>query len=127
MAKGKKLWAGRFAGATSGTVEAFTASIDVDARLYRYDIAGSIAHAKMLARQRIISPREARRIVGALKAIEKEIDGGKFRFRAADEDVHMNIERRLIERIGRAGEKLHTARSRNDQVALDMRDRKSVV
>jgi argininosuccinate lyase len=116
-----KLWAGRFAGATSGTVEAFTASIDVDARLYRYDIAGSIAHAKMLARQRIISPREARRIVGALQAIEKEIDGGKFRFRAADEDVHMNIERRLIERIGRAGEKLHTARSRNDQVALDMR------
>jgi argininosuccinate lyase len=116
-----KLWAGRFAGATSGTVEAFTASIDVDARLYRYDIAGSIAHAKMLARQRIISPSEARRIVGALQAIEKEIDGGKFRFRAADEDVHMNIERRLIERIGRAGEKLHTARSRNDQVALDMR------
>jgi argininosuccinate lyase len=116
-----KLWGGRFAGRTAGTVEAFTASIDIDARLYRYDIAGSIAHARMLGRQRIISSSEARRIVGGLESIQKEIEEGKFRFSAADEDVHMNIERRLIERIGRAGEKLHTARSRNDQVALDMR------
>jgi len=116
-----KLWGGRFAGRTAGTVEAFTASIDVDRRLYRHDIAGSIAHARMLARRRIISPREARRIVRGLQVIEKEIEEGKFRFSAADEDIHMNIERRLIERIGQAGEKLHTARSRNDQVALDMR------
>jgi argininosuccinate lyase len=121
MAKGKKLWGGRFAVATAGSVEAFTASIDVDSRLYRHDIAGSIAHARMLARQRIISPREARRIVAGLEAIRREIDEGKFRFSAADEDIHMNIERRLIERIGPAGEKLHTARSRNDQVALDIR------
>ncbi len=121
MPPGKKLWGGRFVSATAGSVEAFTASIDVDARLYRHDIAGSIAHARMLARQRIIAPREARRIVAGLEAIRDEIDEGKFRFSAADEDIHMNIERRLIERIGRVGEKLHTARSRNDQVALDLR------
>ena len=121
MPRGKKLWGGRFAAATAGSVEAFTASIDVDARLYRHDIAGSIAHARMLARQRIIAPREARRIVAGLEKIRDEIDAGKFRFSAADEDIHMNIERRLIERIGRVGEKLHTARSRNDQVALDLR------
>jgi argininosuccinate lyase len=121
MPRGKKLWGGRFAAATAGSVEAFTASIDVDARLYRHDIAGSIAHARMLARQRIIAPREGRRIVAGLEAIRDEIDEGKFRFSAADEDIHMNIERRLIERIGRVGEKLHTARSRNDQVALDLR------
>ncbi|HEY1268202.1 MAG TPA: argininosuccinate lyase [Candidatus Binatia bacterium] len=121
MPRGKKLWGGRFTSVTAGSVEAFTASIDVDARLYRQDIAGSIAHARMLARQRIIAPREGRRIVAGLEAIRDEIDGGKFRFSAADEDIHMNIERRLIERIGRVGEKLHTARSRNDQVALDLR------
>jgi argininosuccinate lyase len=102
-------------------VEAFTASIDVDSRLYRYDIAGSIAHAKMLARQRIIPARDARKIVRGLKTIEQELDRGKFVFSSADEDIHMNIERRLSEKIGAAGRKLHTARSRNDQVALDMR------
>jgi argininosuccinate lyase len=102
-------------------VEAFTASIDVDSRLYRHDIAGSIAHAKMLARQRIIPARDARKIVRGLKTIEQEIDRGKFVFSSADEDIHMNIERRLSEKIGAAGRKLHTARSRNDQVALDTR------
>ena len=121
MAKGKKLWGGRFGGGTAGSAEAFTASIDVDARLYRHDIAGSIAHAKMLARQRIIPPRDARKIVRGLKAIHDEIERGAFHFSSADEDIHMNIERRLTEKIGAAGEKLHTARSRNDQVALDMR------
>jgi len=121
VARGKKLWGGRFAGRTAGSVEAFTASIDVDARLYRHDIAGSIAHARMLAKQRIISQREARRIARGLEAIQREIEEGKFRFSIADEDIHMNIERRLIAKIGKAGEKLHTARSRNDQVALDMR------
>src|SRR5258706_8523045 len=113
--RGKKLWGGRFAGPTAGTVEAFTASIAVDARLYRHDIAGSIAHARMLGRQRIISPGEARRIARGLEAIEKEIAAGKFRFSAADEDIHMNIERRLIERVGPAGGKLHTPRGPNDQ------------
>ena len=117
----KKLWAGRFLGRTAGSVEAFTASIDVDARLYRHDIAGSIAHARMLAKHRIISSQEARQIARGLQAIQREIEEGKFRFSIADEDIHMNIERRLIAKIGKAGEKLHTARSRNDQVALDMR------
>ena len=121
MTKGKKLWGGRLGGATASSVEAFTASIDIDSRLYRHDIAGSIAHAKMLARQRIISAHDASKIVRGLKAIEREIESGKFVFSSADEDVHMNIERRLTEKIGAAGGKLHTARSRNDQVALDMR------
>ena len=117
----KKLWGGRFTGGTAGSVEAFTASIAVDARLYRHDIMGSIAHAKMLGKQRIIPPRDAQKIVRGLTAIEREIDRGKFEFSPADEDIHMNIERRLTEKIGAAGGKLHTARSRNDQVALDMR------
>jgi len=117
----KKLWGGRFAAETASSVDAFTASVDVDARLYRHDIAGSIAHAKMLARRRIIPIRDANRIVRGLKAIQSEIEKGAFRFSSADEDVHMNIERRLTEKIGAAGGKLHTARSRNDQVALDMR------
>ncbi|HYA31079.1 MAG TPA: argininosuccinate lyase [Acidobacteriota bacterium] len=117
----KKLWGGRFAGGTAASVEAFTASIAIDSRLYRHDIAGSIAHAKMLAKQRIISARDGREIVRGLEAIRREIDGGKFEFSQADEDIHMNIERRLTERVGAAGAKLHTARSRNDQVALDMR------
>jgi argininosuccinate lyase len=116
-----KLWGGRFTSATADSVVAFTASIDVDARLYRYDIAGSIAHARMLGRQRIIPARDAQKIVRGLKAVEREIEAGKFVFSSADEDIHMNIERRLTEKIGAAGGKLHTARSRNDQVALDMR------
>ena len=116
-----KLWGGRFTRGTASSVEAFTASIDVDARLYRHDIRGSIAHAKMLARQRIIPASDARRIVRGLQIVKREIDSGKFVFSQADEDIHMNIERRLTELIGAAGGKLHTARSRNDQVALDMR------
>ena len=119
--KKTKLWGGRFAGQTAASVEAFTASIDVDRRLYRHDIRGSIAHAKMLAKQRIIPARDARKIVRGLQAVEREIDAGKFAFSQSDEDIHMNIERRLTELIGPAGGKLHTARSRNDQVALDMR------
>lgn len=121
MAKGQKLWGGRFAAPTAGSVEAFTSSIEVDARLYRHDIAGSIAHARMLARQRIISARDGHRIVRGLRAIQEEIERGVFPFARGDEDIHMNIERRLIQKVGRAGEKLHTARSRNDQVALDLR------
>jgi argininosuccinate lyase len=121
LAKSKKLWGGRFAEKTAKSAEKFTSSVAVDQRLYRYDIAGSIAHAKMLGRQRIISRREADRIVRGLKAIERDIERNRIRFSAADEDIHMGIERRLIERIGRVGEKLHTARSRNDQVALDLR------
>src|SRR6476620_1413279 len=120
-AKKPKLWGGRFVANTVDSVESFTASIAIDARLYRHDIMGSIAHAKMLAKQRIISSSDAGKIVRGLHAIQREIDTGKFAFSSADEDIHMNIERRLSERIGSAGGKLHTARSRNDQVALDMR------
>jgi argininosuccinate lyase len=119
--KKKKLWGGRFTSATANSVEAFTASIAIDARLYRHDIQGSIAHAKMLAKQGIIPARDAQKIVRGLETIEREIDDGKFAFSEADEDIHMNIERRLTRLIGPAGGKLHTARSRNDQVALDMR------
>jgi len=117
----RKLWGGRFSADTIPSVEAFTASIDIDRRLYRHDIMGSIAHAKMLGKQRIISARDAAKIVRGLETIRREIDSGKFEFSSADEDIHMNIERRLSELIGAAGGKLHTARSRNDQVALDMR------
>ena len=120
-AKKNKLWGGRFRSETADSVVAFTASIAVDSRLYRHDIMGSIAHAKMLAKQRIIPSRDARKIVRGLEKIQREIDSGKFAFSPADEDIHMNIERRLTELIGPAGGKLHTARSRNDQVALDMR------
>jgi len=119
--KRKKLWGGRFASDTADSVEAFTASIAIDVRLYRQDIQGSIAHARMLAKQRIIPARDAQKIVRGLETIRREIDNGRFAFSEADEDIHMNIERRLIELIGPAGGKLHTARSRNDQVALDMR------
>lgn len=106
---------------THPVAEAFTASLPVDRRLHSYDIAGSIAHCLMLAKQRIISQREAERIVTGLKAIEKELASGRFRSLPSDEDIHMAVERRLYERIGRVAGKLHTARSRNDQVALDVR------
>jgi len=107
--------------ATHPLVEAFTTSYPVDCRLYPYDIAGSIAHCRMLAKQRIIPARDAQRIVAGLRAIEREFARGTFRVRPEDEDIHMAIERRLIERVGAVGGKLHTARSRNDQVALDLR------
>ena len=121
MAKQKKLWGGRFAKSTAESVVDFTASVDIDRRLYRHDIAGSIAHARMLGKQHIIAASDSRKIVRALKSIEKEIEAGVFPFDKGDEDIHMNVERRLIQKIGSAGEKLHTARSRNDQVSLDMR------
>ena len=119
--KKQKLWGGRFSAGTAASVEAFTASIDIDARLYRHDIRGSIAHARMLAKQRIIPAADARKIVRGLQRVEREIESGRFKFSQADEDIHMNIERRLTELIGPVCGKLHTARSRNDQVALDMR------
>jgi len=117
----EKPWGGRFSEATDKQVEAFSASIDVDARLYRWDIEGSMAHCRMLARQGIIKKKEADAIVAGLAAIQKEIDAGTFVFDPALEDVHMNIEQALFDRIGPAARKLHTARSRNDQVALDVR------
>jgi len=112
---------GRFSKPADKLVTQYTASLPFDRRIYRQDIAGSIAHAKMLARQGIISAAEAAKITGGLEAIRVEIEQGKFEFKAEQEDIHMAIESRLIEQIGEAGRKLHTARSRNDQVALDMR------
>lgn len=117
----QKPWGGRFAGETEKTVEDFTSSLSFDQRLFRQDIAGSVAHARMLGRQGIISPAEAEEIVRGLTAIKAEIEAGEFEFDPALEDIHMAIETRLIARVGEVGRKLHTARSRNDQVALDVR------
>ncbi len=120
MAK-KKAWGGRFDGGTDRFVEEFTSSIPFDVLLYRQDIAGSIAHARMLGKQKIIPRAEAERIVSALEAIRGEIEAGKMSFDVSDEDIHMAVEKRLIQKVGKAGGKLHTGRSRNDQVALDLR------
>ncbi len=117
----EKPWAGRFTQPTDKFVEEFTASIDFDKRMYSYDIQGSKAHARMLAKQGIIAGDEADTIVEGLEAILADIEGGNFEYSVSLEDIHMNIEARLIERIGAVGGKLHTARSRNDQVALDVR------
>ncbi|MDP2800007.1 MAG: argininosuccinate lyase, partial [Deltaproteobacteria bacterium] len=117
----KKPWGGRFRQKTSKLVEEFTASIHFDRRLYPYDIEGSIAHCRMLARQKLITKDEARLIIDGLRAIKKEIDQGQFLFTPSLEDIHMHIEKALVDKIGPAGEKLHTARSRNDQVATDVR------
>jgi len=119
--KKKKLWGGRFLKPTEKVVEEFTESISFDKRLYKYDIAGSIAHAKMLGKIGVLKKREVTEIVIGLEYIRKEIEDGKFSFSISLEDIHMNIEKRLTDKIGPSGAKLHTARSRNDQVALDLR------
>ncbi|SHI80800.1 argininosuccinate lyase [Desulfofundulus thermosubterraneus] len=116
-----KLWGGRFQKATDHLVDDFHSSISFDQRLYRYDIRGSIAHARMLAKQGIIALEEAEAIVQGLEDILADIESGRVEFSVAAEDIHMNIEQLLTERIGPVGKKLHTARSRNDQVALDVR------
>lgn len=116
-----KLWGGRFTAPTDEFVEEFTASIAFDQRLWRFDIDGSIVHARMLARQQIIAADDAEQIIAGLEQIRNEIEAGKFEFKVSLEDIHMNIEARLIEIVGPVGGKLHTARSRNDQVALDIR------
>jgi argininosuccinate lyase len=112
---------GRFNKPADRLAAQYTASLACDRRLYRQDIAGSKAHVKMLAKQGIISAEDARKITAGLESIRKEIEQGKFDFKMETEDIHMAIEARLIELTGEAGRKLHTARSRNDQVALDMR------
>ena len=117
----KNLIRGRFAHGRLPEVEAFTASLPFDRRLFRHDIRGSIAHAQMLAKVGLLKASEMRAIAAALERIENEIVGERFKFDIADEDIHLAIERRLIALIGEPGRKLHTGRSRNDQVALDMR------
>jgi argininosuccinate lyase len=119
--KDKKLWGGRFKEKTASSVEDFTESVSFDKRLARYDIAGSIAHAEMLMKAGIISKKDGRKIIKGLKEILKDIEAGRFNFKKELEDVHMNIEHALIARIGEAGARLHTARSRNDQVVTDLR------
>jgi argininosuccinate lyase len=116
-----KLWSGRFSKSGAKLLDEFNASLPFDRKLYAEDIKGSIAHATMLAKQKILTQNEANSIVIGLTQILEEIDADKFEFNISDEDIHMAVEKRLIEIIGETGKKLHTARSRNDQVALDFR------
>ena len=117
----KKLWEGRFTKNTNALLEKFNASITFDKRMYAEDIKGSIAHSKMLSKQEIISQEDQLKIEKGLNQIKLEIENGEFIFKIEDEDIHMSIEKRLTEIIGSTAGKLHTARSRNDQVALDVR------
>ena len=116
-----KLWGGRFNKETDQLVHKFNASIDYDQRLYHYDIMGSKVHAEMLAKQGILSIEEVDKILNGLKGIEEEIQDGLLKFDQSSEDIHSFVEKNLIEKIGNTGGKLHTGRSRNDQVALDIR------
>ena len=115
------LWGGRYAEGPSAIMREINASIGFDRKMWRQDISGSLAHAKMLAHVGIISAEDEAAIRAGLAGIAQEIEEGRFPFSEALEDIHMNIEARLTERIGEAGKRLHTGRSRNDQVALDFR------
>ena len=115
-----KPWGGRFSESTDAFVEEFTASINFDKRLYKHDIQGSRAHAQMLGKVGILNNNEVEQILSGLDAIEKMADNGELEWKVSLEDVHMNIEARLTDRIGIAGKKLHTGRSRNDQVLVDV-------
>lgn len=121
MSENRKLWGGRFSGSTSEITEALSSSIEFDSRLYAQDIRGSQAHARMLLTMGILNEEELQDIIRGLDEIKNEIELGSFPFSSKLEDIHMNIEARLTERIGEAGKKLHTGRSRNDQVAVDTR------
>jgi argininosuccinate lyase len=117
----QRTWGGRFSASPAEAVKNFTESISFDWRLYKHDIAGSVAHAKGLAKAGLLTKPEAKRIERGLRTIEREIELGRFKWDARCEDVHMNIEAALVGKIGRVGRKLHTARSRNDQIATDIR------
>ena len=121
MGKSKKSWEKRLVGGPDPLTVDFVESLSVDVRLYKYDIAGSIAHAQMLAEQRLITRGELKQIKTALEEIAEEISAGRFKFDKIHEDIHMAIEAALVKKIGDVGKKLHTGRSRNDQVATDMR------
>ena len=116
-----KMWAGRTSGLTNSIADDFNSSISFDSRMYRQDIRGSVAHAKMLLRQGILGEEETRQIIAGLEGILADLDSGALAFDPKAEDIHMFVEEVLTQRIGSAGKRLHTARSRNDQVALDMR------
>lgn len=116
-----KLWGGRFEKDTDSLVEDFHSSISFDRRLYKHDINGSIAHARMLGKIGILTEAETQKIITGLESLLADIQAGRAEFEIGAEDIHMNIEKLLTERIGDAGKKLHTGRSRNDQVALDLR------
>src|SRR5690242_810326 len=115
-----KSWQARISESTDQLAQSFVESISYDQRLYRQDIAGSIAHATMLAQVGLITAEECRQIVEGLRGIERDIDSNRFKFDQSLEDIHMVIEAALIERIGEPARRLHTGRSRNDQVALDL-------
>ena len=117
----EKPWGGRFTEPTDAFVERFTASVGFDQRLYHHDIMGSIAHATMLAEVGVLTAEEKNQIIAGLNAVKADIEAGRFEWSVSLEDVHMNIEARLTDRIGITGKKLHTGRSRNDQVATDIR------
>src|SRR5207248_232978 len=117
----QKTWGGRFQGDTDKRVVAFTESISFDRRLYRQDIQASQAHARMLAEVGLLSPNEAQEIVNSLEAIRGQIERGEFKFSTELEDIHTHIERALIELLGDVGRKLHTGRSRNDQIVTDVK------
>ncbi|HCK03957.1 MAG TPA: argininosuccinate lyase, partial [Methylophilaceae bacterium] len=121
MKKNSKKWSERFSEPTSEIVKRFTASVTFDQRLAMVDIEGSLAHAEMLKKQKIISASDFKSIAKGLNQIQKEIQSGKFKWSIDLEDVHLNIEKRLTDIVGEPGKKLHTGRSRNDQVATDMR------
>ena len=117
----EKMWAGRFIGTLDKEADDFNSSISFDSKMYREDIRGSMAHAAMLASQNIITAEDSEKIIAGLEGILADLDSGRLMFNLDCEDIHMFVEAELTSRIGDAGKKLHTARSRNDQVALDIR------
>src|SRR5512146_2699612 len=121
MAETQKSWQARFSQAAHALTEGYVESLSFDQRLWKYDIAGSIAHAEMLADVGLITKSDAQAIIRGLRQIEADIAAGKFNWDPAFEDIHMAVEAALVERVGEPGKRLHTARSRNDQVALDLR------
>ena len=116
-----KMWAGRTAGKTDSIADDFNSSISFDSRMYRQDIKGSMAHAAMLGAKHIITAEEAQALIDGLDGILSDLESGRLEFDMTCEDIHMFVEQVLTERLGDVGKKLHTARSRNDQVALDLR------
>src|SRR5271155_5444652 len=116
----EKSWQSRLTEAADALAQSFVESISYDRRLYKHDIAGSIAHAQMLAKVGLVTQKERGQIIAGLKSIERDIESGNFKFDESLEDIHMVVEAALIERIGEPGRKLHTGRSRNDQVATDL-------